>query len=188
MTILKRFTTLSATRNAKPNQLAARWILGTLTFIAFFGSSLAYAQSLSPTQIGSARAETVHFEPFPAFPPGAELAKVVGNPTGPGPYAVRVRVPDGVTLMPHIHPEDRVYTVISGVFYIGFGRTFDAGKLKAYAPGSVVILPHDTPHFHRAQSGEYITQVTGTGPLGIEYINKSDDPRNSTAQAALSSR
>jgi hypothetical protein len=27
-------------------------------------------------------------------------------------------VPSGIKLMAHRHPEDRVYTVISGVFYI----------------------------------------------------------------------
>ena len=138
----------------------------------------ASAQSLSPVKIGSVHAETIDFEPFGAFPPGAELAKVVGEPTAPGPYVVRVKVGDGVRLQPHVHPEDRIYTVISGVFYIGFGTTFDAGKLQAYGPGSVIVLPHGTPHFHWAQSGEYVTQVTGTGPLGIEYIDKDDDPRN----------
>ena len=137
----------------------------------------ASAQSLSPTAIGSVRSEDIRFEPFAAFPPGAELAKVVGDPAQHAPYAVRVKVPGGVKLMPHIHPEDRIYTVISGVFYIGFGTTFDAAKLQTYGPGSVIILPHNTPHFHWAQSGEYITQVSGTGPLGIEYLDKEDDPR-----------
>ena len=81
-------------------------------------------------------------------------------------------------LMPHKHPEDRVYTVMSGVFYIGLGDRFDADGLKAYPPGSVLVLPGDTFHFHWAKSGEYITQVTGIGPLGLEYLNPKDDPRN----------
>jgi len=34
---------------------------------------------------------------------------------------VRVKLPYGVKLMPHRHHEDRVYTVMSGVFYIGVG-------------------------------------------------------------------
>jgi ferredoxin-NADP reductase/MOSC domain-containing protein YiiM/ferredoxin len=41
--------------------------------------------------------------------------------------------------MPHVHPEDRVYTVISGVFYIGRGEQFDSAKLEAYPPGSVIV-------------------------------------------------
>jgi len=125
--------------------------------------------------------EEIEWKPFPAFPPAARLAVVVGEPTKPGPYTIRVKVPDGVKLMPHRHPEDRVYTVISGVFYIGLGDEFDADKLNAYPPGSVVVLPGDTPHFHWAKSGEYVTQVTAIGPLGLEYLDSQDDPRNKRA-------
>ena len=35
-----------------------------------------------------------------------------------------------------------------------------------------------TAHFHWAKSGEYITQVTAIGPLGLEYLDPKDDPRN----------
>ena len=80
--------------------------------------------------------------------------------------------------MPHKHPEDRIYTVISGIFYIGLGDQFDAKELVAYPPGAVIILPGNTSHFHRARSGEYITQVTAIGSLGLEYINSKDDPRS----------
>jgi quercetin dioxygenase-like cupin family protein len=80
--------------------------------------------------------------------------------------------------MPHKHPEDRVYTVISGVFYIGLGDQFDPDRLQAFAPGSVIVLPGNTHHFHWARAGEYITQVTAIGPLGLEYISEKDDPRH----------
>lgn len=121
--------------------------------------------------------EDIDWKPFPAFPSSARLAILVGDPTQSGPYMVRVKVPDGVKLMPHRHPEDRLYTVISGVFYIGLGEQFDASKLMAYPPGSVVVLPGDTWHFHWAKSGEYVTQVTAIGPLGLEYHDHADDPR-----------
>jgi len=123
--------------------------------------------------------EDIDWEPFPAFPPSARLAVVVGEPTEPGPYVIRVKVPSGVKLMPHRHPEDRVYTVISGVFYIGLGEHFDSGKLESYPPGAVIVLPGGTPHFHWARSGEYVTQVSAIGPLGLEYLDPRDDPRNS---------
>jgi quercetin dioxygenase-like cupin family protein len=121
--------------------------------------------------------EEIDWRPYPAFPPEARLAVVVGTPTEPGPYVIRVKIPAGVRLMPHRHPEDRVYTVISGVFYIGLGERFDADELTAHPPGSVVVLPGSTPHFHWARSGEYVTQVTAIGPLGLEYLDPSDDPR-----------
>jgi quercetin dioxygenase-like cupin family protein len=122
--------------------------------------------------------EDIDWKPFPAFPPAARLAVVVGHPSGPGPYVVRVKVPRGVKLMPHRHHEDRVYTVISGVFYIGQGEQFDASKLEAYPPGAVVVLPGGTPHFHWARSGEYVTQVTAIGPISLEYVDAKDDPRS----------
>jgi quercetin dioxygenase-like cupin family protein len=123
--------------------------------------------------------EDTDWEPFPAFPPSARLAVVVGHPSEPGPYVVRVKVPSGVRLMPHRHQEDRVYTVMSGVFYIGLGDQFDETRLQAYPPGSVIVLPGDTAHFHWAKSGEYVTQVTAIGPISLEYVNPRDDPRNS---------
>ncbi|MGJ5813840.1 cupin domain-containing protein [Paludibaculum fermentans] len=126
----------------------------------------------------SVLSEQVDWKPFAAFPPSVRLAIIVGVPSAPAPYVIRVKVPSGVKLMPHRHPEDRVYTVVSGVFYIGLGDQFDADTLLAYPPGSVVVLPGNTSHFHWARSGEYVTQVTAIGPLGLEYVNPADDPRN----------
>ncbi|MGO4327484.1 cupin domain-containing protein [Cupriavidus sp. 2TAF22] len=138
----------------------------------------AFAGGLSPKQVGSIQQEDIQWSSFAAFPRRAQLSVLVGDPGKPGPYVVRVKVPGGVKLMPHVHPEDRVYTVIAGVFYIGIGNEFDPQKLTAYPPGSVVVLPGGTPHFHWARSGEYITQVSGTGPLGLEYLDPNDDPRH----------
>jgi hypothetical protein len=90
--------------------------------------------------------------------------------------------------MPHVHPEDRVYTVISGVFYIGLGEEFDADTLRAYPPGSVIVLPGGTAHFDWARSGEYVTQVTAVGPLGLTYVNPDDDPRQNAGRTSGSSR
>jgi len=124
------------------------------------------------------RPDEITWQSFAAYPPEVRLGVLVGDPSKPGPYVIRVRLPAGTRMMPHKHPEDRVYTVISGIFYIGLGETFDESKLTAYAPGSVVVLPGDQPHFHWAKSGEYITQVTALGPLGLFYIDRVDDPRN----------
>jgi quercetin dioxygenase-like cupin family protein len=124
------------------------------------------------------RAEDIDWKPFPAFPPRVRLAILVGEPTTPGPYLIRVKVPRGVKLMPHTHREDRIYTVISGVFCIGLGEKFDDTKLVAHPPGTVLVLPAGQSHFHWAKSGEYVTQVSAIGPLGITYIAPSDDPRS----------
>ena len=92
-------------------------------------------------------------------------------------------VPGRVKLMPHKHSEGCVYTVISGVFYIGLGDEFDSDKLQAYPPGAVIVQPGETSHFHCAKSGDYITQVTAIGPLNLDYVNPKDDPRNGYSAA-----
>src|SRR5262249_44834324 len=107
----------------------------------------------------------------------ARLAVLVGDPSKPGPYVIRVKMPFDVRMMPHRHTEDRIYTVISGVFYIGLGGTFDQSRLTAHAPGSVVVLPSGQAHFHWARSGDYIAQVSAIGPLGLDYVDPAHDPR-----------
>ena len=133
---------------------------------------------LSSHEFGFIASEDVDYRPFAPFPPEARLATLVGEPTKSGPYVIRVKASHGARLMPHQHPEDRIYTVISGIFYIGLGSKFDAESLAAFAPGSVVVLPGNTHHYHWARTGEYITQVSGYGPLGIDYIDADDDPRH----------
>src|SRR4051812_32070823 len=135
-------------------------------------------QSHQPDQdrFHAIRPEEVQWAPFAAFPPAARLAVLIGHPDQAGPYVIRVHLPDGTRMMPHRHPEDRVYTVLSGVFYVGLGETFDESRLEAYGAGSVVVLPGGQAHFHWAKSGDYITQVTAMGPLGLSYEHAADDP------------
>jgi quercetin dioxygenase-like cupin family protein len=142
---------------------------------------MARTRQLDQAVYGAVLPEDIDWQPFPAFPPSARLAVVVGHPAEPGPYVVRVKVPIDVHLMPHRHQEDRIYTVISGVFYIGLGEQFDESKLQAYPPGSVVVLPGGVPHFHWAKSGEYVTQVSANGPISLHYVNPADDPRHGSA-------
>ncbi len=134
-------------------------------------------EGMKPDVWGEIFPDDVKWMPFAAFPESARLGVLIGDISKPGPYVVRVKLPWDVKLMPHAHPENRIYTVISGVFYIGRGQEFDPEKLVAYPPGSVIILPGGTVHFHWAKSGEYVTQVSGTGPLGMDYFDAKDDPR-----------
>src|SRR3984957_20240859 len=118
--------------------------------------------------------DDIEWEPFPAFPPTVRLAVVVGQPSEAAPYVIRVKVPGGVRLMPHTHPEDRVYTIISGGFYIGLGDRFDADALQAHSRRRSVVLPGATPHFHWLKSVEYVSKVSAIGPLGLGYVDPKD--------------
>jgi hypothetical protein len=80
--------------------------------------------------------------------------------------------------MPYQHPEDRVYTVMSGVFYIGMGCGFTTDNCRRTRQAPSSCSPAVPPHFRWAKSGTYVTQVSAIGPLGLEYLDPIDDPRN----------
>jgi quercetin dioxygenase-like cupin family protein len=115
----------------------------------------------------------------PALPAGALRAVVYGTPTKPGPYVTRLRHPQGLKILPHTHPDDRIYTVLSGTLYLGLGDTWDESKLKAYPQGTVIYLPANLSHFQYSKSGEYLIQINGAGPTDLTFVNPSDDLRQS---------
>jgi quercetin dioxygenase-like cupin family protein len=104
-------------------------------------------------------------------------AVVYGDPTKPGPYVTRLRAPNGLRVMPHTHPEDRIYTVLSGTLYLGIGEQWDDAKLVAYPEGSVIYLPAKLSHFQLSKSGEYLIQINAVGPTDLTFINPADDLR-----------
>ena len=83
----------------------------------------------------------------PALLAGAQWAVLVGAPGEAGLYAFRIKFPPDFKVMPHSHPENRIYTVINGMWSIGLGDQFDPTKLKAFPPGSVYMLPAGVNHF-----------------------------------------
>ena len=99
---------------------------------------------------------------------GVETAVLYGDPSKPGMYVVRLKLPAGSKVMPHTHPgEARTMTVLSGTLYFGFGTDFDENKLKSYPPGTFFTELATTPHFVMAKDTDVIFQATGMGPSGM---------------------
>ena len=53
-------------------------------------------------------------------------------------------------------------------------------------PGGFVYLPANMPHSVWTADTEFIVQVTGTGPFGLNYVNPADDPSKGGNPAFLS--
>ena len=113
----------------------------------------------------------------PSLPPGAKLAVLEGDPSKPGPFVFRVKVPDGYRIPPHTHPKPERVTVVSGTFNLGMGDAFDATKTEALPAGTYGKWPAGMKHFVWIK-GETVVQFHGDGPWSIEYVNPADDPRN----------
>ena len=138
-------------------------------------AAVAQAQALALKAITPSE---IQYSQHPALPAGAMKAFVYGDPSKPGLYATRLRAPNGLKIMPHTHPEDRIYTVLSGTLYLGIGEMWDESKLVAYPQGSVVFLPAKMSHFQYSKSGAYLIQITGVGPTDLTFINPADDLRH----------
>ena len=125
----------------------------------------------------SMRPSEIVWKDQPALAPGAQHAVLLGDPSKAGRYAFRLHAPAGHRAMPHTHPEERLYTVLSGSFFLGFGDGYIESRLEEYPEGSVVIVRAGRHHFQWAKSGDYIVQVEGEGPTAVEYVNPKHDPR-----------
>ena len=107
---------------------------------------------------------------------GIEQARLVGDPSKPGPYTIRLRFPAGYKLAPHTHPDYREVTILSGTWYTGYGEKFDAAALKALPTGSFYTEPASLAHFVEVRE-PVIIQVSGTGPSGRAFVNPSNNPK-----------
>jgi len=117
----------------------------------------------------------------PILPPGAKAAVLEGDPSKPGYFAMRLRVPDGYKIMPHWHPNVERVTVISGTLNLGMGDTFDQSKGHAMPAGTYATMQPEVHHF-AWMTGETEIQITTLGPWKVVYINPDDDPSKAAAK------
>lgn len=108
--------------------------------------------------------EAVHWRDIP-HGLGAQVAVLVGDPSGPGFYVMRVRFPPHVMDLPHWHPNVRYVTVLKGTWYAGTGTHFDPAAAVPLPAGSVMVHPARAPHWDGSASDEEaIVQIVGEGP------------------------
>ena len=121
--------------------------------------------------------QEIKWGPAPAvLPPGAEAAVLFGDPSKEGLFALRLKLPEGYSVPPHMHPVDEVVTVISGTFSLGMGETADQTKAQPLPAGSFFALPPGEAHYVFIDE-ETVIQISTVGPWGLTYVNPADDPR-----------
>jgi hypothetical protein len=151
------------------------WI-GASALVVAIGASLAAAQSAGTMGKAVTPAQIVWGKAPPGMPPAVQAAVLEGDPSQPGPFVVRLRLPDGTQIRPHWHSTDEAITVISGDFQVGMGDAWSTQQMVDLPAGGFTSMPAQHRHFALAR-GETIVQVSSTGPFDIHYINPKDDPR-----------
>jgi quercetin dioxygenase-like cupin family protein len=118
----------------------------------------------------------------PNLPKGAQISVLFGNPGAKGPYAMRLKMPDGYKIPPHWHTSDEQLTVLSGTFVLHLGDTMDA-EAHSMDAGAFHYLPGKMHHAAEAK-GETVLELHSMGPFDIHYLNPADDPTPKASAAA----
>src|SRR6266478_1598385 len=147
-------------------------ILFTTALIIAAVTSLVHAQEgqvrLSPPEIN--RLASANAGAGTSGVNGIQTRTLKGDATKRGIYTIQLTIPASVKIQAHSHPDDRVATVISGTWYIGYGAKFDEAKLKALTAGSFYTEPPGVAHFAKTGNESVVLQITGNGPTGTEYV------------------
>jgi quercetin dioxygenase-like cupin family protein len=148
----------------------SRIIAAAVVLISSGTLAVVYAQALGESTVK--QPNEIEWK-APAVAPGPSTAVLVGDPSKAGVYVTRLKLPAGMKLQPHTHPDEwRTAVVLAGTLYYGYGEQWDDGKLKAYPAGTFFTEPKNTPHFVSAKDGEVIVQITGMGPTGTVPVAK----------------
>ena len=143
--------------------------------------ALATAQSndpgkrMSPAEIDSIKPNTAG--PGTSGVSGIQSRVLKGDATKPGLYTIQLTVPANTKIEAHTHPDDRVATVVSGIWFIGYGNRHEEAKLKALAPGSFYTEPPGVAHFAKTGDKAVVLQITGYGPTGTTMWNPQPSKR-----------
>lgn len=149
------------------------WI--ALTVAGALCSAVAVAQTTAPGVMALTPSEMKWTQGALAMP-GMEQVNLVGDPAKPGPYTLRLKFPAGYKLAPHTHPDSREVTILSGIWYTGYGEKSDPAALKALPAGSFYTEPANVAHFVETRE-PVIIQVSGTGPSARKFVNPADNPK-----------
>lgn len=113
----------------------------------------------------------------PMLPAGAQIAVLMGDPSKPGPFAVRLKFPANYNIPAHSHPTDENVTVTSGTFFVGMGDKLDRNAGASVAAGGFGSLPANMNHYAYTK-GEATVVLFAQGPFEFKYVNPNDDPRH----------
>jgi quercetin dioxygenase-like cupin family protein len=101
---------------------------------------------------------------------GIQTRVLKGDPGKAGLYTIQLTVPPDTTIQAHDHPDDRMATVVAGMWYFGYGEEFDEKQLKALSPGSFYVESPREPHFARTGQAGAVLHISGFGPSGTKYV------------------
>jgi quercetin dioxygenase-like cupin family protein len=157
--------------------MVKRFVTAALSLVA---ASTAIAQSLPEMRMTPAeiRASALDNNQIGSSGlPGVHTKVILGDPSKAGFYAILLFLPAHTTIQAHSHRDDRMATVVSGEWHLGYGNHFNANLLKTLPPGSVYSEPGGDNHFARTDIDPVVVEISGYGPTDTRYFEATNDPK-----------
>jgi len=95
---------------------------------------------------------------------GVQSAVLVGDPSKPGLYVMLVKWLPHHMSRPHWHPNDRYVVVMSGVWWVATGWTYDPDHTTPIPAGSFVTHFAKQIHYDGAKDEPAVLEIVGEGP------------------------
>lgn len=96
------------------------------------------------------------------------ISVLQGDLQAEGVYTMRVTYPAGFATEPHWHPLPEYAVVLSGSFYLGFGREASRESMTLVPPGAFIEVPPGVPHYSW-NPDEVVMHVYGIGPRATHW-------------------
>jgi len=167
--------------------MAVRMKLALLSVAAILATPFARAQEAplpDPTHIPFTVPDNIAWEGDPAR--GEQQYKLFGDPRKPGWYAILLKWYPGHFSKPHMHPNVRYITVLSGHWWVSSGNVYDPGKTYPLSAGTIARDEANTVHWDGAKDEPVVLQIVGEGPapnIAVDQDGKPLPPRQSAATA-----
>jgi quercetin dioxygenase-like cupin family protein len=146
----------------RPSQGITGAMCGLLIYFA--GPQSLSGQAIQPDPEGFVVAQPEHLRP----PEGERRVTILGDPSEPGPYVIRVTFLPGQGSRPHYHDQARYITVIEGTWWVARGAradVYDPDRMERLEAGSFIYQPPNGHHYDMAKDEPVTVQIMGVGPV-----------------------
>ena len=125
------------------------------------------AASADDKKHGVIAAGEIVWAPFdPSQPKGMQIAVLHGDPSKPGPFGVRLKIPAGLELGSHTHSNAEYVTIISGKAKVSWGVKADIAGGDDLLPGSFFWM-NGADHHDFMAIDETVVEINSTGPFDL---------------------
>ena len=109
---------------------------------------------------------------------GNSTAVLYGDPSKSGLYIVLTKWSPGHMSRPHMHPNDRFITVISGTWWVGTSSHYDPKLSHPMPAGSVIKDVANTVHWDGVRMGgpPAVIELVGMGPVKTIQVDDNGNP------------